>query len=53
LVIVGELTGRAPAELPSQITLEGGSGYTLAVPEPVAAVLKLAAAEAIARYGRR
>ena len=53
LVIVGQLTGRSPVGLPSQITVGGGVGYTLAVPEPVAAVLKAAAAEAIETYGRR
>jgi hypothetical protein len=53
LVMVGELTGRSPAELPSRLAVGGTGGYTLAVPEPVAALLKAAAAEAIRVYGRR
>lgn len=53
LVMVGELTGRSPAKLPSRLEVGGMGGYTLAVPEPVAALLKAAAAEAIRAYGRR
>lgn len=52
LVMVGQLTGRSPLELRSQIAIGGRAGYTLTVPEPVAAVLKAAAAEAIDVYGR-
>jgi hypothetical protein len=53
LVIVGQLTGRSPVGLPSQITVGAGAGYTLAVTESVAVVLKQAAAEAIEAYGRQ
>ena len=53
LVIVGELTGRSPVELPSRLAVGGMGGYTLVVPEPVATLLKAAAAEAIGVYGRR
>jgi hypothetical protein len=47
LVMVAELLGQPPEGLVSGITIDGPAGYTLVVPEPVARLLKGAAAEAI------
>lgn len=52
LVMAAELSGRSPRDLPSSITVGRDRSYTLTVPEPIAGILKEAAAEAIRRYAR-
>jgi hypothetical protein len=53
LVMVGELLNRSPVGLSTRISVEGESRYTLEVPAPVARLLQQAAAEAVAKFGRR
>jgi hypothetical protein len=53
LVMVSELLDRSPVGLSARITVEGESRYTLEVPGPIARLLQQAAAEAVAKYGRR
>lgn len=51
LVIYAGLTGRSPVGLPPRVRLR--SGAVVGVPDDAAAVLQRAAAEAMARHGRR
>lgn len=53
LVMVGELTGQSPLELPGGVRVDGSGGYTFAPPPGVARMLREAAAEAITNFGRR
>ena len=51
LVITSMLVDRSPVGMPARLTLS--SGTTLTIPTTVAAVLQEAAAEAIAKFGKR
>jgi hypothetical protein len=53
LVMVAELTGKAPATLADAVTVGGASGYIFSAPPGLARLLKEAAGEANTEFGRR
>ena len=53
LVMVSQILDRSPNELSARISVDGASRYTLDIADPLVALLKDAAAEAIQKFGRQ